>query len=183
MTAALPFDWASMTKFKRTRVPDGYPTDAIRFWSPGDDILGAIACLLQSATHSIVLSMYGYDSPELDQIIREKLADEHVYVQMNLDKTQAAGKAEKALLGDWDAGAVGNSIAIGTEHGAIVHAKVCIVDGVYMVSGSTNWSTGGMTRQRNECLIQNAPVLCAEARSLLDRDHDLFLQQMGNSAR
>jgi hypothetical protein len=35
--------------------------------------------------------MFGYADDELDSIIRGKLDDEHVYIQMSLDKTQAPG--------------------------------------------------------------------------------------------
>lgn len=61
---------------------------------------------------------------------------------MSLDKSQAGGVHEKDLLAKWSNDQFGNSIAIGTSevHHAISHLKVLIVDGVYSVTGSTNWS-------------------------------------------
>ena len=38
--------------------------------------------------------MYGYDDTQLNSVLRSKLSDEKIYVQMSLDSTQASGKAE-----------------------------------------------------------------------------------------
>jgi phosphatidylserine/phosphatidylglycerophosphate/cardiolipin synthase-like enzyme len=139
--------------------------------------------LLASAQHSIVLNMYGYDDAELNDIIRSKLADDTVYVQMSLDKSQAGGKQEKALLARWKNEDFGNSIAIGTnsKH-AISHLKILIVDGVYSVRGSTNWSLGGAQKQDNDLTLSRNAVVAAETRAVLDRNHDWMLKQMAAAA-
>jgi hypothetical protein len=85
------------------------------------------------------------DDDELNKIIQGKLADEKIYVQMSLDRSQSTGTHEKQILASWANDAFGNSIAIGTSsvHNAISHLKIVIVDGVYTVKGSTNWSPVG----------------------------------------
>jgi phosphatidylserine/phosphatidylglycerophosphate/cardiolipin synthase-like enzyme len=188
-TPAVPppsaFDWDTLAQFKREkRFLDHYPPDFRTFWSPRDDIHGMLAALLASAQHSLVLNMFGYDDPELDTIIRRKLKEEHVYVQMSLDKTQAAGKHEHELLQQWDNDAFGNSIAIGTSSvaHAISHLKICIVDGVYTVRGSTNWSLAGESKQDNELTLSRNAVIAAETRAVLDLNHDWMLKQMAAAA-
>jgi len=143
-----------------------------------------LASLLASAQHSIVINMYGYDDPELDVTIRDKLADESVYVQMSLDKSQAGGVHERELLEKWDHEAFGNSIAIGTSsRHAISHLKILIVDGVYTVRGSTNWSLTGEQKQDNELTLSRNAVIAAETRAVLDRNHDWMLKQMAAASR
>jgi phosphatidylserine/phosphatidylglycerophosphate/cardiolipin synthase-like enzyme len=98
--------------------------------------------------------MFGYDDSDLNSIILEKLEDERVYVQMSLDKTQSKGIHERQLLETWKHELAGNSIAIGhSSKGAISHIKIVIIDGVYTVRGSTNWSLGGEQDQDNELTI------------------------------
>ena len=127
--------------------------------------------------------MYGYDDDELNEIILAKLADEHVYVQMSLDKSQAAGVHERDLLAKWENTKTGNSIAIGhSTKGAISHMKIVIVDGVYTVRGSTNWSLAGEQRQDNELTVHRNAVVAAETRAELDRNHDAMLKQMAAQA-
>ena len=58
----------------------------------------ALKALLTSANKTIVVAMYGYDDPELNAALQSALNDENMYVQMSLDSTQAAGKAERPLL-------------------------------------------------------------------------------------
>jgi phosphatidylserine/phosphatidylglycerophosphate/cardiolipin synthase-like enzyme len=135
--------------------------------------------LLASTQKSIVLNMYGYDDDELNDIIMSKLNDEHVYVQMSLDKSQAGGVHERQLLAKWNNDLIGNSIAIGqSTKGAISHMKIVIVDGVYTVRGSTNWSLAGEQKQDNELTVHNNAVIAAETRAELDRNHDAMLKQM-----
>ena len=164
---------------KATPFAPGYPSDTRTFYSPVDDVPGALTDLLQSASKSIVLAMYGYDDPKLNEIIKTKLDDAHIYVQMSLDSTQAAGAAEKKLLAEWLNAKDGNSIAIGhSEKSAIMHLKMVIIDGIDVISGSTNWSTGGETRQDNQLTVTRNPLAAAEARARLDLVHDAMLKQM-----
>lgn len=179
--ADAPFAWDDLARYKAEgRFLDGYPEDQRTFFAPRDNVHGVLVALLQSAQHSIVVNMYGYDDPELNSIIQEKLADEHVYVQMSLDRSQASGEAEKKILASWSNNAFGNSIAIGTSsvHNAISHLKIVIVDGVYTVKGSTNWSLSGQQQQDNELTLSRSAVVAAETRAILDLNHDFMLKQM-----
>lgn len=184
--AATPaqFVWDDLAQYKaEKRFLDGYPSDQRSFFSPRDDIHPLLASLLASTQHSLVLNMYGYDDDELDGIIREKLKEEHIYVQMSLDKSQAAGKHESAILEEWSNTDFGNSIAIGTSsvHHAISHLKVLIVDGVYTVTGSTNWSISGESEQDNQLTLSRNAVVAAELRAVLDLNHDWMLKQMAEA--
>jgi phosphatidylserine/phosphatidylglycerophosphate/cardiolipin synthase-like enzyme len=177
------FDWNDLGRYKAAgRFLDGYPPDVRTFYSPVDDVHGVLSSLLASTQKSIVLNMYGYDDDELNDIIISKLTDQHVYVQMSLDKSQAAGVHEGELLAKWNHEEIGNSIAIGqTTRGAISHMKIVIVDGVYTVRGSTNWSLSGEQKQDNELTVHNNAVIAAETRAELDRNHDAMLKQMASS--
>ena len=92
----------------------------------------------------------------------------------------AAGESEKEILAEWNNDAFGNSIAIGTSsvHNAISHLKIVIVDGVYTVKGSTNWSLSGEQQQDNELSLNRNAVIAAETRAILDLNHDFMLKQM-----
>ena len=87
---------------------------------------------------------------------------------------------EKQILASWGNDAFGNSIAIGTSsvHNAISHLKIVIVDGVYTVKGSTNWSLSGEQQQDNELSLSRNAVIAAETRAILDLNHDFMLKQM-----
>jgi hypothetical protein len=179
------FNWEDLAKFKQDgRFLDGYPEEFRTFWSPGDNVHGMLVALVKSAQHSLVLNMFGYDDDELDETIRSKLADESFYVQMSLDRSQSqSSKHEQEILKRWGNNAFGNSIAIGTssKH-AISHLKIVIVDGVYTVRGSTNWSLSGEEKQDNELTLSRNAVIAAETRAVLDRNHDWMLKQMTQEA-
>lgn len=175
------FEWDDLAQYKaEKRFLDGYPRDYRTFFAPRDSIHPMLSSLLSSAQRSIVMNMFGYDDDELDEIIRHKLSEEHVYVQMSLDSRQAAGKHAKEILARWSNDEFGNSVAIGTSsvHHAISHLKVLIVDGVYTVSGSTNWSISGESEQDNQLTIDRNAVIAAETRTILDLNHDWMLKQM-----
>ena len=63
-------------------------------------------------------------------------------------------------------------------HNAISHLKIVIVDGVYTVKGSTNWSLSGQQQQDNELTLSRNAVVAAETRAILDLNHDFMLKQM-----
>ena len=176
--------WDDLAQFKaEKRFLDGYPDDQRTFFAPRDDVHGLLVALLGSAQHSIVVNMFGYDDDELNKIIQAKHADANVYVQMSLDRSQSTGAHEKQILASWNNNAFGNSIAIGTSsvHNAISHLKIVIVDGVYTVKGSTNWSLSGEEQQDNELSLSRNAVIAAETRAILDLNHDFMLKQMGGT--
>jgi phosphatidylserine/phosphatidylglycerophosphate/cardiolipin synthase-like enzyme len=176
--------WDDLAQFKaEKRFLDGYPDDQRTFFAPRDDVHGLLVALLGSAQHSIVVNMFGYDDDELNKIIQAKLAAANVYVQMSLDRSQSTGAHEKQILASWNNNAFGNSIAIGTSsvHNAISHLKIVIVDGVYTVKGSTNWSLSGEEQQDNELSLSRNAVIAAETRAILDLNHDFMLKQMGGT--
>ena len=182
--ADAPFVWDNLGTYKAEGTfLDGYPDDERTFFAPRDNVHGLLVALLGTAQHSIVVNMFGYDDDELNTIIQGKLADERVYVQMSLDRSQASGVHEKAILAKWNNNAFGNSIAIGTSsvHNAISHLKIVIVDGVYTVKGSTNWSLSGEQQQDNELSLNRNAVIAAETRAILDLNHDFMLKQMVGS--
>ena len=175
------FVWEDLAQYKAEgRFLDGYPDDERTFFAPRDNVHGLLVAVLGSAQHSIVVNMFGYDDDELNKIIQGKLTDEKIYVQMSLDRSQASGVHEKQILASWSNDAFGNSIAIGTSsvHNAISHLKIVIVNGVYTVKGSTNWSLSGEQQQDNELSLNRNAVIAAETRAILDLNHDFMLKQM-----
>ncbi|OBG97507.1 hypothetical protein A5697_18845 [Mycobacterium sp. E3251] len=174
----------TLDQYKAAPFPPGYPDNTRTFYSPVDRVHEALKDLLTSADKSIVVAMYGYDDPELNSVLQSSLNDEKIYVQMSLDSTQAAGKSERALLAPWLNDKTGNSIAIGhSEKSAIMHLKMVIIDGVDVITGSTNWSTGGESKQDNQLTVIRDPYVCAEARSRIDIIHDGMLKQMAAKAQ
>jgi phosphatidylserine/phosphatidylglycerophosphate/cardiolipin synthase-like enzyme len=168
-----------LDQYKAAPFPPGYPDTTRTFYSPVDQVHEALKALLTSANKSIVVAMYGYDDPELNSVLQSSLKDEKIYVQMSLDSTQAAGKSEHELLAPWLNDKIGNSIAIGhSEKSAIMHLKMVIIDGVDVITGSTNWSTRGESKQDNQLTVVRDPYVCAEARSRIDIIHDGMLKQM-----
>ena len=174
------FDWGQLGKYKQLgRMPDSYPQMLGTFWSGQDKVHALIVDLLKYASESVVLNMFGYDLDDADAVIRAKMLDPHIYVQMSLDSTQAGGVHEREILARWPAKAIGTSIAIGQSvHHAISHLKVCVVDGLYVITGSTNWSLSGTDKQDNQLLLIRDPVVAHEYRTALDINHSVMLAQM-----
>src|SRR5260370_2160030 len=99
---------------------------------------------------------------------------------MGLDRRQGASAHERQILAKWQNNAFGNSIAIGTSsvHNAISHLKIVIVDGVYTVKGSTNWSLSGEQQQDNELTLSRSAVVAADTSAIRDLNHDCMLRQI-----
>lgn len=168
--------------------PPGNDPNTCTLFTQRDKVHPALKWLIEHATHSVVLTMYGYDDEELDDLIREKLESKTVYVQLSLDRTQAAGKAEHEILAKWEHDAISNSVAIGTaESGAIAHMKAGVIDGLDVFDGSTNWSKSGegeagARAQNNSLVVMRSHAIAVQYRARLDTDHDLMLKQMARRA-
>jgi phosphatidylserine/phosphatidylglycerophosphate/cardiolipin synthase-like enzyme len=175
---------SDLDKFKATPFSAQYPAGLRTFYSPVDKVHDALLAVISSASRSVVLSMYGYDDDQLDDALQQKVADPSIFVQMTLDSSQASGAHESVLLKKWNNDGVGNSIAIGqSEAGAIMHLKLVIVDGLDVITGSTNWSTSGESKQDNQLTIIRDAVVASEARSRVDFIHDDMLKKMAAKAK
>jgi phosphatidylserine/phosphatidylglycerophosphate/cardiolipin synthase-like enzyme len=165
--------------FKVTSPHSGYPENMRTFYSPVDYVPQVLQSVVSSVSKSIVVAMYGFDDDVLAAMLDTALKNPAIYVQITLDATQAAGAHERDLLARYAHDMTGNSVAIGrSERGAIMHRKMVIVDGLWRISGSTNWSATGETLQDNELTIIRDAMVCAEARPILDIEHDSSLKQM-----
>lgn len=170
---------ADLDRFMVTPPPAGSLEMVRSLYSPIDDVHGALKAVIGSARHSIVVSMFGYDDDELAALLDAALKDPRMYVQITLDSSQAGGVHEKALLTKYAHEMTGNSVAIGrSEKGAIVHRKMVIVDGLWWIGGSTNWSVSGESEQDNELTIIRDAMHCTKARTVLDIAHDHILGVM-----
>lgn len=168
-------DLSVLDHYAAAPFPPGYPTDRRRFYSPIDDVHGVLVEVISSAQRSLAICMYGYDDDEVAAVV-VKLADANVAVQLTLDSSQAGGVHERAILAQetWPA----STIAIGrSERGAIIHLKQAVVDGVIVVSGSTNWSTGGETKQDNELVVVSTATEAAVVSARLSAIHANVLTQ------
>ena len=167
---ALP-DLTALDEFSATGPPPGAgPHDPRTLFSPVDQVHAAIQAIVASATQSVVLAMYGFDDDQLADLIKHQLADEHLFVQLTLDQSQAGGVHEKEILAHEAYPA--SSVACGkSERGAIMHLKTGVVDGIITFNGSTNWSASGESLQDNQLTVTWDPVLAARTRSRIDAIH------------
>ena len=186
--------------------PEGYLTpgygESYLFFVGRDDVHGILLALLTHETMGLKLNMFGYDDDILNNAIVMLMKNPNVAVQGTLDKSQAGGVHERAILAldvanDPD---FYNSIAVGTSATRqISHTKggVLVAQGLWF-EGSTNWSASGegtgisldpaaaakpgYVAQNNTLLVSANPVGLARFGARLDTEHRVALQQRAKAA-
>ena len=103
--------------------------------------------LLFRATTSLYLNMFGYDDEELNVECMRCVLDRSITTVITLDKSQAGGRHEKAIL---DSNVAKDPVAFTTHFVVgqsvthqIAHTKGGVIDGRVGFEGSTNWSASG----------------------------------------
>jgi phosphatidylserine/phosphatidylglycerophosphate/cardiolipin synthase-like enzyme len=173
-------DLSGLDRYKAGPTVGAKPGDPRTFFSPVDEVHKAIMAVLRSTSKSLVISMYGFDDQEYADLIKEKLQNPGVFVQLTLDSSQASGVHEKALLAEENYPA--SSVAVGrSERGAIIHLKLAIVDGFNVIDGSTNWSASGETLQDNQCTIHGDLAFANECRARVDAIHANILAKAASN--
>lgn len=158
--------WAGLDQFKKPtpRFSVDWPVNVKRFWSPDDDVHGALKHVVASAAQTLDCAMYGWDDDELDALFRAAWESERVAVRICLDRSQAGGVHEKAILAKWPSAAGNLPFVVGQSRlHAISHLKLCVVDGLYTIQGSTNWSMSGEEKQNNELTVIRDPIVAHDS--------------------
>jgi phosphatidylserine/phosphatidylglycerophosphate/cardiolipin synthase-like enzyme len=172
-------------RFKQAQsFPHGYDRDYLTFYAPRDTgVHQVLVWTMLQAKSSVAINMYGFDDPQMVALLRYHAENQTMVVTLSLDSSEAGGKLESELLKLLKNDLPGNSIAIGrSEKHAISHDKLMVIDGLYLITGSTNWSFGGENEQDNQLTLTRDPIACAEARAVVDLDHDVMLKQMAAAA-
>lgn len=174
--AVAALDWDRLATYASTAFPHGWPVDEYVFFSPRDPgVHQAILDVVKSAGHSVLANHYGFDDDEISNALLGKAADPEIAFVLNLDSSQAGGAHEKKLLADWQQH-VGTSVAVGRSiRHAISHLKVTVVDGLYVLSGSTNLSLSGEQKQDNELRVTRNAMLAARYSAVILLNHAAML--------
>lgn len=151
-------------------VPKGYPSEWRAFYSPVDDAHGAMLELVRSATQSLTVCMFAFTDAELAAAVAAKIADPNVAVQITLDSNEAVYEA--STLAAW-ASAPATKLVVLThsEKNAYMHLKMLIVDGVWLLTGSTNATQSGEYKQDNVLIVARNRLVAAEAQARADAIH------------
>jgi len=173
------------------------------FYVGRDDVHGVLVHLFSRVRLSVKMNMFGYDDDQLNQILIGLVKDPTVMVQVTLDRSQASGAHEKAILSSDEANdttGYAADFAVGqSDTHQISHTKGGVLDGIVAFEGSTNWSSSGegtginlveaqqhpgFKAQNNTLAVYVNPYEIAKFSARLDYEHGVAVHQaQGASAK
>lgn len=128
------------------------------FYVGRDDVHDILKHVLSRVRVSLYLNMFGFDDDELNDILMQKVKDPSITMLITLDKSQAGGKHEAALLAaDKKESLIGfnTHFVVGQSRThQISHTKGFVADGKVGGEGSTNWSSSGEGTFTTGMLVQ-----------------------------
>jgi hypothetical protein len=140
------------------------------FYVGRDDVHGVLMHLYTRVSLSVKMNMFGYDDDALNQVLMGLVQNPSVMVQVTLDRSQAAGPTEKAILSSdtaQDQQGFANDFVVGeSATSQISHTKGGVLDGIVAFEGSTNWSSSGEGTGINLAAAQQAPGFKAQNNTL-----------------
>ncbi len=140
------------------------------FYVGRDDVHGILMHLFTRVSLSVKMNMFGYDDDSLNNVLMGLVQNPSVMVQVTLDKSQAAGPAEKTILGSdtaQDAQGFANDFVVGeSSTHQISHTKGGVLDGIVAFEGSTNWSSSGEGTGISLTAAEQAPGFRAQNNTL-----------------
>jgi hypothetical protein len=150
-SSSAALDGFKLADLQQFSTSGGWPgsNDLHLFFVGKDNIHELLLYLLSHCRQSLYLNMFGYDDPELNDVIMQKIQDPAITCMITLDRQQSTTPTETAILAA-DAKTKGGLNALNTDFvigssssGQISHTKGFVVDGFVGAEGSTNWSASG----------------------------------------
>jgi hypothetical protein len=119
---------------------------------------------------SVKMNMFGYDDAELNKVLMGLVQNAAVMVQVTLDRSQAGGPTERAILSSdsaQDQEGFANDFVVGeSATSQISHTKGGVLDGIVAFEGSTNWSSSGEGTGISLTAAKQAPGFKAQNNTL-----------------
>jgi hypothetical protein len=189
-----------------TFTPEGLLTpgygDHYLFFAGRDNVHGILLDLLVGETMGLKMNMFGYADQALNDAIVALMENPNVAVQGTLDRTQAAGPTERAILAldlANDPDFYNSFVVTASSTSQISHTKGGVLVGQGLAwEGSTNWSASGegtgisldpavkpapgYKAQNNTLLMSCNPVFIARFGARLDTEHKTGLQRRAKAA-
>jgi hypothetical protein len=172
-------------------------SDVFRVFYVGrDDVHSVLKHLFSRVRLSVKMNMFGYDDDELNTILSGLVKDPTIMVQVTLDKSQAGGVHERAILASDEASdpeTFAADFVVGqSDTHQISHTKGGVLDGIVGFEGSTNWSSSGegtgislaaakqrpgFKAQNNTLVVYISPYEIAKFSARLDYEHGVAARQ------
>jgi hypothetical protein len=142
------FDLLDLQQYTQEKV---YATTASRdfhlFYVGRDNVHDILKHVLSRVSVSLYLNMFGYDDPDLNDILMKIALDSTITMLVTLDESQSNGTHERALLEKFqgqEPDAYNTHVVVGqSATHQISHTKGFVADGKVAGEGSTNWSASG----------------------------------------
>ena len=159
-----------LDQFRAVRLPPHYPSNVRDLAAPVDQVHDALLAIVNSAVISIYAALFDLTDVQLVTALLAR-ADAGVPIQLTLDSTESITAAESVLIPKLTSH-VNVDLSVGTsEHGAYMHLKDLVVDGLLVATGSVNWTTSGESAQDNRLIVIANTAVATEVTGRLTAIH------------